>query len=57
MCAVLYEGGYTVVVYLPLLSLLQAERNLRQRRHHQGAFEFFGSVDGIIRYINTHTTT
>ncbi|CAI7997751.1 Inactive rhomboid protein 1 [Geodia barretti] len=27
------------------LKFVKAERNLRQRRHHQGAFEFFGSVN------------
>jgi hypothetical protein len=29
------------------LRFVQAERGLRQRRHHEGAFEFFGSVDAV----------
>ena len=36
-----------IVHYLCSNPMLQAERGLRQRRHHEGAFEFFGSVDGM----------
>jgi membrane associated rhomboid family serine protease len=34
---------------------VQAERSLRQRRHHQGAFEFFGSVDAVEPNANATT--